>query len=295
MPPFEIRDDRGRLFRFAQAPERIVSLVPSDTYTLIRLGAGERLVGRTKYCVEPASEVSGIPTVGGTKDPDLDAIIALRPDVVILNQEENTKSDVDRLENAEIRAFVTFPKRVEDGVGLVGRFARLLGETSNRSKELVRFAYRTHLEAEQRRKVETPLRCFVPIWMDPLMTIHGDTFISDQLDLVGAVNVFANRRRRYPLAADLGQREPLANEKVVGRDTRYPRITLDEVCARAPEIILLPDEPHSFGEAEMKVFQSLDIPAARENRIHRCSGRDLMWPGLRGVEGIAALTELLRL
>ena len=294
MPPFEIRDDRGRLFRFAKAPERIVSLVPSDTYTLVRLGVGARLVGRTKYCVEPASEVAGILEVGGTKDPDIEKVIALAPDVVILNQEENTKADVEKLEAASVRAFVTFPTRVEDGVGLVARFARLLGETSSHSKELVRFAYRTHLEAEQRRKELTPLRAFVPIWMDPLMTIHGDTYISDQLDLVGAVNVFANRRRRYPLAADLGLREPLANEKVVGRDTRYPRVTLEEVRARAPEIILLPDEPHSFGEAEMKIFSGLDVPAARENRIFACAGRDLMWPGLRGVEGLATLSRLIR-
>ena len=97
MPPFEIRDDRGRLFRFAKAPERIVSLVPSDTYTLVRLGVGARLVGRTKYCVEPASEVAGILEVGGTKDPDIEKVIALAPDVVILNQEENTKADVEKL------------------------------------------------------------------------------------------------------------------------------------------------------------------------------------------------------
>jgi ABC-type Fe3+-hydroxamate transport system substrate-binding protein len=138
-----------------------------------------------------------------------------------------------------------------------------------------------------------PVRAFVPIWMDPLMTVHGSTFISDVLSLAGAANVFADRERRYPLAADLGTGAPLPADRVAGRDVRYPRVTLDEVVARAPEIVLLPDEPHAFTEADAAVFRGLDIPAARNGHVVMCDGKDLMWYGARSLEGIERLRALV--
>src|SRR6185312_3693672 len=84
-------------------------------------------------------------------------------------------------------------------------------------KSLVKQGYDELRAAEEARKHVTPLRTFCPIWMDPLMTIHGATFISDMLDLAGAQNVFADRERRYPLAADLGKRAPLAPSEIEGR------------------------------------------------------------------------------
>jgi hypothetical protein len=129
------------------------------------------------------------------------------------------------------------------------------------------------------------------------MTIHGDTFISDMLDLCGASNVFSDRTRRYPLAADLGKRPPLPAEKVEGRDLRYPRVTLEEVVARAPDVVLLPDEPHPFSEADAAVFRSLAIPAAARSRspaaVAQMSGKDLCWYGARSVEGIGRLRDLV--
>ena len=88
-----------------EEPRRIVSLVPSDTYTLVRLGLGGRLVGRTVYCVEPASSVAAIETVGGTKNADVARIVALRPDLVIANQEENRRRDIEELERLYDRLF----------------------------------------------------------------------------------------------------------------------------------------------------------------------------------------------
>jgi len=180
---------------------------------------------------------------------------------------------------------------------LAARLAQLLGEIGPDTRELVRRSYRTHKDAVERGKKRAPIAAFVPIWMDPLMTIHGDTFISDMLATVGATNVFADRKRLFPLAADIGRAEPLPAHRTEGRDTRYPRVTFDEVIQRHPEIILLPDEPYAFGESERAAFAALEIPAARTGRIHLCHGRDLMWPGLRSVEGIerlAALVEGLR-
>jgi len=296
MQVISIRDDRDRKLAWSEPPRRLISLVPSDTYSLIRLGARDRLIGRTRYCVAPAGEVEDIEIVGGTKDADVERIVALEPDVVIANQEENSRRDIERLEAAGVTVLVSFPRRVVEGVGQLARLARLLGEnpaSTGPGRSLVTEVYRAHNHAEARRSERPPVRAFVPIWMDPLMTVHGETFISDMLDLVGAHNVFEDRARRYPLAADLGAAPPLPPDRVAGRDTRYPRVTLDEVVARAPDLVLLPDEPHAFTAADAEVFRSLDIPAARRGHVVFCDGKDLMWYGARALEGIERLRALI--
>jgi ABC-type Fe3+-hydroxamate transport system substrate-binding protein len=294
MKLIKVRDDRERRYVFTTPPRRVISLVPSDTYTLIRLGAKDRLVGRTRYCIAPAGDVDDIEIVGGTKDVDVRRVIELEPDLVIANQEENAKPQIERLDAAGIPVLVSFPRRVADGIAHIARLALALGiEQEPAARGLVAEAYRTHKAAEDRRSERPPVRAFVPIWMDPLMTVHGATFISDMMDLVGAFNVFADRQRRYPLAADLGHAAPLPPERVSGRDTRYPRVTLDEVVARQPEVVLLPDEPHAFTEADAEVFRKLDIPAARNGRVLLCDGKDLMWYGARSYEGIERLRALV--
>ncbi len=289
------RDDRGRELVFHHPPRRIVSLVPSDTLTIARLAGVERLVGRTDYCVEPAGEIDGVPRVGGTKDAKAEAILDLAPDLVIANQEENARGVLEAVAQRGVPVFVVFPKRVEDGVALVARYARLLGvQREPRAVELVRACHLAVSRAQQLRAADGPLPVFCPIWMDPLMTIHGDTYISNALALAGARNVFADRARRYPLAADLGQRPALTPEQVAERDTRYPRVTFDEVVARAPSAVLLPDEPHPFSEADAAVFRALDLPASKPHgaladRIVHVNGRDLCWYGAWAAEGIPRL------
>ena len=91
-----------------------------------------------------------------------------------------------------------------------------------------------------------------------------------------------------------GRAAPLPAEKVAGRDVRYPRVTLDEVVARAPELVLLPDEPHPFSEADADVFRSLAIPAAARGAVVTMSGKDLCWYGARSVDGIARVREIVR-
>jgi ABC-type Fe3+-hydroxamate transport system substrate-binding protein len=114
MPSIKIRDDLGRDLQFAQPPRRIVSLVPSDTYTLFALGAGERVVGRTTWCELPA-EAASLPTVGGTKDVDVDRVLELEPDLVVANQEENTRPALERLAE-RTRVLVSLPRRVAGSV-----------------------------------------------------------------------------------------------------------------------------------------------------------------------------------
>lgn len=297
MSVVSIADDRGRLHDFHAPPRRVVSLVPSDTFTVAALGCEGALVGRTDWCELPADVVARLPSVGGTKNPRVDAVCDLSPDLVLANQEENTRGDIEELGRRGIRVFVAFPKRVEAGFAHLARLARIFRvEGDAPVKDLVRRGYQALREAAQARATTVPLRTFCPIWMTPLMTIHGDTFISDMLDLCGAQNVFADRERRYPLAADLGRAEPLPPDKTEGRDVRYPRVTFEEVVARTPELVLLPDEPHPFSEQDADEFRKLDIPAARRGAVLRTSGKDLCWYGAQSVEGIGRLrAEIARL
>lgn len=273
-----------------------MSLVPSDTDTLFALSTGARVVGRTRYCVEPA-EVASIPICGGTKDVDVDAVAALAPDLILANQEENARPALEKLAQAGLKVFVSFPQRLADGLAHVARLARILDIAAEpRVRDLVRRGLEVMRQAESARaddavRARPPVRVFVPIWIDPLMTMSGDTYGSDLLALAGAENAFADRRRRYPLAADLGNARPLDQAAVGERDTRYPRVTLDEVRSRAPAALLLPDEPYAFDPAEAaRLGRELGLsPAA----VRAVDGKDLFWYGARGIDALPRLTAVI--
>lgn len=275
VPSLKLTDDLGRSLAFAHAPQRIVSLVPSDTYTIVALGAADRIVGRTTYC----EHALAAPTVGGTKNVDVETVLALAPQLVIANQEENTRPALEALA-ARVPVFVSLPRRVEDGVAHVARIARILGVT-DAAKDVVRHGYR------QRRSTGSRLRAFIPIWMDPLMTMNAETFGSDVLAHVGVDNVFGDRMRLYPLAADLGKSAP---QDASGRDVRYPRVTLDEVVERKPQLIVLPDEPHAFSAEDEAAFRA----AMPETPIVRVSGKDLFWYGAWTIEALDRLSASLQ-
>jgi ABC-type Fe3+-hydroxamate transport system substrate-binding protein len=273
---------------------RFVSLVPSDTYSLVQLGVEGRLIGRTRYCVEPISAVAAIPVMGGTKNADVEAIIAAAPDLVLANREENSKRDLERIAQAGVPVFVSFPKRVAEGLAHVARVVRMLDlADDSRAKGRLRLYYDLLRAAEARLPRVKPVRVFFPIWMDPLMTIHGDTIISDVLRLGGLGNIFADRERQYPLAADLGKAPARPAAEIEGRDTRYPRIDWSELVARAPGAVLLPDEPHDFTDADAARFRALDIPAAqRRQGIVRVDGKDFSWYGARCLEALPRVAKL---
>ncbi len=287
-------DDMKRELFFGGAPKRVVSLVPSDTFNVAALGCGGALVGRTDYCELPADVVAKVPSVGGTKNPSIEAILELAPDLVIANQEENTKKDLEQLVARGVKVLVAFPKRAADGIAHFARLARIFHVHADPAvRALLKRGYDVVREAEEARAQLTPILTFCPIWMEPLMTINGDTFISNMLDLAGAANVFAERERRYPLAADLGQATPLSGDRTAGRDTRYPRVTIDELVKHAPELVLLPDEPHPFSEADADVFRALDLPAAKRNAVVRTGGKDLCWYGAQTIEGLPRLRAVI--
>jgi ABC-type Fe3+-hydroxamate transport system substrate-binding protein len=284
----EVVDALGRTVRLAAPARRIVSLVPSETESVIALAGAGVLVGRSDYCIAPRDAVASLPTCGGTKSIDVDAVVALRPDLVLVNQEENAKKEVERLIDAGLTVHVSFPHDVSAALAWLESLARLLDTPDAPALAATRAAVREAFAIAGRR--EGPLRrVFVPIWMDPLMTFDGRTFASDVLELAGAANVFADRPRRYPLAADLGTAAPLSPERTEGRDTRYPRVTVEEVVARAPEAVLLPSEPHDFTEADAEVFRALPIPAAARDAVRFADGMDLFWYGTRLAESLKRL------
>ncbi len=104
-----VTDDRGRELLFSRPPSRVVSLVPSDTFTVAALGFAGALVGRTDYCELPEEVVRKLPSVGGTKNPRVDDVCALEPDLVLSNQEENTKGDLEKIAQRGFRVYVAFP------------------------------------------------------------------------------------------------------------------------------------------------------------------------------------------
>jgi len=254
--------------RPASPPRRIVSLVPSLTEALFALGLGPRVVGVTDWCIHPADGVAGLPKLGGTKNPDLPAILALAPDLVIANREENRRRDVERLEAAGIAVWVTYPRTVREGAQLLRELAGL-GAEGAAVRDVVEPVEAAIAEAE-RRPPARRLRVFCPIWRDPWMSIGADTYADDLLRLCGGENVFAGRDER-----------------------RYPRVTLAEVEAAAPEVVLLPDEPYRFAEADVAELSRLDLPAARDGRIHLIDGTWVSWYGPRIARAVGALRALL--
>lgn len=275
-------------------PRTVVSLVPSVTESLFDLALGDRLIAVTEYCIHPKEKVQFLPRIGGTKNPDVARIIALRPDLVIANREENRREDVEKLVDAGIPVWVTFPKTVVDVFNLLWDLMNLFEKPDMSPRvRLIEQTYDWVIGITRSREHE-PVRVFAPIWLDPLMTFNRDTYIHDLLRVCGGTSIFAERERRYPLAADVGQGEPYPADdpRIADRDTRYPRITWEEIIAGQPDVILLPTEPYPFTERHLSLFAQLDVPAARNQRIHLVDGSLLTWHGTRIAYALDTLPAL---
>ena len=274
-----------------ESPNRVVSLVPSITESLFDLGLGDRVVGVTDYCIHPADKVASLTKIGGTKNPNVEQIIDLKPDLVFANQEENRKADVLKLQDAGINVWVTFPRTVQDALNLLWNIMYAFDETSMAPRvRIIESSYDWVSSVSEAKEFTEPCKVFVPIWKDPLMTFNDETYIHDLLHVCGAQNIFADRQRKYPLKADLGQGEQKIEN--VG-DTRYPRISLKEIEERQPDVILLPSEPYHFTEEDRTLFDGLDIPAVKNNRIHLVDGSYLTWHGTRVAYALNEIPQLL--
>ncbi|HEV7920868.1 MAG TPA: helical backbone metal receptor [Thermoanaerobaculia bacterium] len=208
-----IRDALGRTFSFPSPPRRVVSLVPSLTETLFDLGAGNSVVAITDFCIFP--ENLPLPRVGGTKNPKVEAIRALRPDLVHMNLEENLRRHADDIA-AFAPVFVTEPKSVDD----VEQLILDLGAIHHRHPApLVEQLSEARAALHKR-----PFTFAVPIWKKPWMWCGGDTYVSRLVEEAGGTNV-------------------------LGEHQRYPRLEPEAVQA---DIIFLPDEPYLFTQEDAK-------------------------------------------
>ncbi len=277
-----VHDARRTLFA-VRPYRRIVSLVPSLTETLFDFGIGEYVVGRTDYCVHPADALL-IESVGGTKNPDIDSVAGLRPELVFADIDENRKQDVDALEQLGITVFVTHPQSVVEAIALLETIFLLLSPLiSKNSAEVLIHGIRNRYN--ELRSVLHPHRprVFVPIWMDPWMTFSTGTYADDLLALLGVENVFSGRRRRRSLCEDLSfpsQTESLSESTSA---QRYPRLSTEEILAADPEVLLLPSEPYPFGQENSARVRSLlaETTAVKNDRVYFVEGSLLFWWGTR--------------
>lgn len=265
-----VKDAFGRPFELGEPASRIVSLIPSITETLFSLGAGDRVVGVSKFCTEPRDGVKAKPKVGGQKNPRVDAIAALKPDLVVANVEENRKADVEAMWAAGLKVLVTYPRTVKEGIQLIRDLGVLTGE-SQRARAIAESCEAALAEVKQSVAGRARVRTFCPIWRRPYMTFNHDTYVHDVLETCGGENIFGDRPERYPT------------------------VTLAEMAALKPELILLPDEPFPFGEKHLEDFRAFPhVPAVRAGRASFLDGKILSWYGLRIAQSLPTLANLLR-
>jgi ABC-type Fe3+-hydroxamate transport system substrate-binding protein len=248
-------DDLGREVAVPDSVRRVVSLVPSLTES-VAATAADLLVGATDWCTHPPE--LDVPRIGGTKNPRVDDIVALQPDLVVANDEENRAPDLEALAERGVPVWVTAPTTLDEAFTSLDRMLRI-GCRLDRPPWLDAGVADWQQPDPQRR-----IRAVVPIWRRPWMLLGRDTFAGDVLRRLGIDNVFAD-------AAD-----------------RYPTVSLDAMRESRPELVVLPDEPYAFGwDDGPEAFADWDVSVA-------CvSGRHLTWYGPSLVEARRVLTDQL--
>lgn len=247
-------DELGAVVELPTPPSRVVSLVPSLTETIAATVPGV-LVGATDYCVHPADLVTN--RIGGSKYPDVDRIVALRPDLVVANAEENRESDVELLRAAGIPVWVSAaPESVPAALGsLRALCVDVFGVPVP--------GWLTRADEVWRDVAPLRARVIVPVWRRPWVVLGRDTFAGDVLRRLGIGNVYAD--------------DP----------ERYPRPSIDDLRAMPADGVVFPDEPY--------LFTVDDGPESFPELPHALvSGRYLTWWGPSLVDARASLTTACR-
>jgi ABC-type Fe3+-hydroxamate transport system substrate-binding protein len=234
-----MQDDRGYPIMAGAPARRVVSLVPSLTES-VAATRPRALVGATTWCTHPAG--LDVPRVRGTKNPDLAAIRALEPDIVLANTEENRRVDVERLRDAGIPVWVTVIRSLSEAFTSLRRmFTAGLGWPAPAWLDEAETVWGQPHPGPRRRVV-------IPVWRDPWMVVGSATFAGDVAGRLGLDNVYA------------------------GHAERYPHVSPEEIAAREPDLIVLPDEPYRFTRS--------DGPEAFPGRrVRLIEGRPLTWYG----------------
>lgn len=264
-----VTDALGRQVELRGQPRRIVSLVPSLTEALFAFGLGEAVVGVTRFCREPREGVAAKAKVGGTRDVDLARVRELSPDLVVASAEENRRQEIEALLAMGLTVYVTLPTSVADALQMLRDLAALTGAQAA-AEPILRSAEEALIEARTASRGRSPLPVFCPVWRNPWITIGPGTYVNDVISLCGGANIFADRPERYP------------------------RVELWQMAERAPQVILLPDEPYPFGPQHRRELEAYrQVPAVREGRIYLLDGKHLSWYGPRMGESLRFLRRLI--
>lgn len=247
-------DDLGASFTPPDAVRRVVSLVPSLTESLAET-APELLIGATAWCSRP--EGLSVRRLGGTKNPDVAAIVDLRPDLVLANEEENRPVDIEALRSAGVPVWVTRIRTLDEAFTSLRRM--LTSACGLAEPGWLTAAERAWSSAPP---VTVQRRAIIPIWRKPWMVLGRDTFAGDLLLRLGVRNIYADHPERYP------------------------KIALPELLAAGAELVVLPDEPYRFTTEDGPGF----FPGIRSVLV---SGRHLTWYGPSLIEARSALAAAL--
>ena len=207
-----VKDDTGANVRLTQPAQRIITLAPHLAETLFAAGAGAKLVGTVEYSDYPEA-VKKVPHVGGYSRLDLEAVVALKPDLIIAWQSGNVPAHVDKLRSLGFPVYVSQPNRIDDVAVEIERFAVLAGTSSIGNAVAANFRQRLS-DLEKRYSKQVPVRTFYQIWKEPLMTVGRNQIISNVIRLCGGKNVFD------------------------GLETMAPTVTIEAVIAANPEAIV---------------------------------------------------------
>lgn len=239
---------------------RVVSLVPSVTETLFELGCGPALVGCTTFCVHPRDGVAKLPKVGGTKDPDVDRIIELAPDLVLANREENRQEDVEKLRRSTT-VHVSYPRDLPGLAAYLGELGVLLG-VAGQARTMIDGIARAQAAF---RPPPRPVEVAYLIWRRPYMAAGRDTFIDAMLTACGFRNV------------------------VDGGPDRYPEVDLEKLTG--VDAVLLSSEPFPFGESHRaEIARGTGLPI---DRVQPVSGEAFSWFGCRTRDAFAEAARVL--
>jgi ABC-type Fe3+-hydroxamate transport system substrate-binding protein len=254
----ELTDMLQRKLQVPEQPQRIISLVPSQTELLFDLGLSDEVVGITKFCVHPEAWFRSKRRVGGTKKVDHHVINSLHPDLIIANKEENTKEDIEALSEA-YPVWVSDVKSPFDALQMIRSIGILTGTTpaSNNLVNKLEFA----LDSRSSKPLKKALYL---IWKDPYMAAGADTFIHHSMALAGFENV------------------------LVDATDRYPTLEVTDIERLQPEYLLLSSEPFPFRgkhtEAVRKQFPHL--------KVTEVDGELFSWYGSRMLKALPYFKQL---
>lgn len=255
----EYTDQIGRRLDLAQAPKRIISLVPSQTELLYDLGLEKEVVGITKFCIYPESWFRSKARVGGTKEIHFDHIHALKPDLIIANKEENTKEMIEALEK-HYPVWISDIFNLQDALEMMTQIGKITGKAA-KAQVLVNQIKSNFQQLERPEGKDLKVAYF--IWQKPMMIAANETFIHQMLQAAGYQNAFKEQ-------------------------DRYPEISSEALVAAKPDLIFLSSEPFPFNEKHINSFQET-CPKAK---VLIVDGELFSWYGSRLLKSVAYFNKL---